>query len=100
MEAHPCDKESFLDKVWRYVNEIVSSQFYSFVRLTDLIFYFVCQDFVAQKKLEKFSYISQSIVAIVSFVISWHFQSFQICILTQLVWAIMLMLVGIANSFS
>ena len=22
MEAHPCEKESFLDKIWRYVNEI------------------------------------------------------------------------------
>ena len=27
MEAHPCEKESFLDKVWRYINEIVSDLF-------------------------------------------------------------------------
>ena len=27
MEAHPCDKESFLDKVWRYINEIVRQLF-------------------------------------------------------------------------
>ena len=33
MEAHPCEKESFLDKIWRYLNEI---------------------DFEAQKKLENF----------------------------------------------
>ena len=25
MEAHPCEKESFLDRSWRYVNEIVSA---------------------------------------------------------------------------
>mgnify|MGYP000091032290 CR=1 FL=1 len=24
MEAHPCEKESFLDSLWRYANEIVS----------------------------------------------------------------------------
>ena len=29
MEAHPCQKESFLDNVWRYVNEIVSFPFHT-----------------------------------------------------------------------
>ena len=33
MEAHPCEKESFLDKAWRYVNEIVSR-----IKLFEVIF--------------------------------------------------------------
>ena len=26
MEAHPCEKESFLDNLWRWANEIVSEK--------------------------------------------------------------------------
>ena len=55
MEAHPCTKESILDSVWRYVNEI---------------------DFRAQKRMENFVFYSQIVVAVVSYAVSYQMQSF------------------------
>ena len=36
MEAHPCEKESFLDRFWRYANEIVSKGRYSMVIISSM----------------------------------------------------------------
>ena len=62
MEAHPCEKESFLDKIYRAANEI---------------------DFVAQEQLESYMLYTQIAVALVSFIVSYFMQSFQICIMAQ-----------------
>uniref|UniRef100_A0A7S3FSR2 Microsomal signal peptidase 12 kDa subunit n=1 Tax=Strombidium rassoulzadegani TaxID=1082188 RepID=A0A7S3FSR2_9SPIT len=70
MEAHPCEKESFIDKLWRYVNEI---------------------DFVAQKKVDRFCQTSQLLVCLLSFALSYFYQSFQICVLAQFIWALVLL---------
>ena len=74
MEAHPAskaaskaaDKESFTDVLWRAMNEV---------------------DFKAQKRLNDWLLISQIVVAVVSFLVSYVMKSFQICILAQLIWA-------------
>lgn len=29
MEAHPCEKESFLDRIYRYANEVVSQSVFN-----------------------------------------------------------------------
>ena len=50
MEAHPGEKESFIDKIYRAANEV---------------------DFVAQEQLESFIMYSQIVVALVSFVASY-----------------------------
>ena len=44
MEAHPCEKESFLDNLWRYINEIVSTFHYKIV-----IPWFMCIGFCCLK---------------------------------------------------
>ena len=62
MEAHPCEKESFLDKIYRAANEI---------------------DFVAQQQLEGFVLYSQIAVALISFIAAYFMQSFQVTILAQ-----------------